>query len=140
MPSKTPRAADAVPMVVRVAHKAPSVIRVEGTIISRLRRPIRLEPSGYHSAQRVLWYREGGECWHVRPRMIYVPSLKTSIRDNFAHTPYGTRCTVAPSPRIPDTVDGTTVEHVTPVNRSVADVPHREVQQTNESMPPGVAN
>ena len=42
-------------MVVRVGHKAP-VVRVEGTIISRLRRPIRLEPSRYRSAQRALWY------------------------------------------------------------------------------------
>ena len=60
MPSKTPRAADAVPMVVRVAHKAPSVIRVEGTIISRLRRPIRLGPSRSNSTCRALCDREGG--------------------------------------------------------------------------------
>jgi len=34
-------------MVVRVGHKAP-VVRVEGTIISRLRRPIRLGGWGRH--------------------------------------------------------------------------------------------
>ena len=59
----------------RVAHQAPA-FEIEGTIISRLRRPIRPEPSRYRSAQRALWYREGGECWHVRPRMIYVPWTK----------------------------------------------------------------
>ena len=32
--------------------------------------------SRYLSAKRALWYREGGECWHVRPRMIYVPPTK----------------------------------------------------------------
>eukprot|EP00964_Phaeocystis_antarctica_P035399 scaffold20199_cov33-Phaeocystis_antarctica.AAC.2 len=41
-------------------------------LFSRLRRPIRLEPSRSHSAHRALSYREGGECWHVRPRMLYV--------------------------------------------------------------------
>ena len=61
-------------MVVRVGHKAPAsgVFEIEGTIISRLRRPIRLKPSRYRSAQRAPWYREGGECVPVRPRMIYV--------------------------------------------------------------------
>ena len=59
----------------RVTHQAPA-FEIEGTIISRLRRPIRLEPSRYRSAKRALWYREGGECWAVRPRMICVPSTK----------------------------------------------------------------
>ena len=39
--------------VARVDHQAPAS-EIEGTIISRLRRPIRLEPSRYHSAQRAL--------------------------------------------------------------------------------------
>ena len=39
--------------VARVAHQAPA-FEIKGTIISRLRRPIRLEPSRYHSAQRAL--------------------------------------------------------------------------------------
>ena len=74
-------------MVVRVGHKAPAV-RVEGTIISRLRRPIRLEPSRYRSAQRALWYREGGGRWHVRPRVLCVPSRKSLIRDFSGQTLY----------------------------------------------------
>jgi len=37
----------------RVAHQVPT-FEIEGTIISRLRQPIRLEPSRYHSAQRAL--------------------------------------------------------------------------------------
>eukprot|EP00964_Phaeocystis_antarctica_P049848 scaffold28872_cov55-Phaeocystis_antarctica.AAC.1 len=53
----------------RVAHQVPT-FEIGGTIISRLRWPIRLEPSRSHSAHRALCDREGGECWHVRPRMI----------------------------------------------------------------------
>ena len=44
------------------AGRVVPTFEIGGTIISRLRRPIRLEPSRYRSAQRVLWYREGGEC------------------------------------------------------------------------------
>ena len=60
-------------MVVRVVHQAPGV-RVEGTIISRLRRPIQAEPSRSHSACRALCDRKGGECWHVRPSVAKVAS------------------------------------------------------------------
>ena len=73
----------------RVTHQAPA-FEIEGTIISRLRRHIRLEPSRYRSAQRALWYREGGECWPVRPRMIYVPWTTWTKRApgrNIGHTP-----------------------------------------------------
>jgi len=76
-------------MVVRVGHKAPAV-RVEGTIISRLRRPIRLKTSRYRSAQRALWYREGGGWWHVRPRMLCVPSRKSSSGGYFKPDPVRT--------------------------------------------------
>eukprot|EP00964_Phaeocystis_antarctica_P135260 scaffold99632_cov43-Phaeocystis_antarctica.AAC.1 len=44
--------------------------------LSRLRRPIRLEPSRYRCVVWRGWYREGGECWHVRPRMLCVPRAK----------------------------------------------------------------
>ena len=37
----------------RVARQVPT-FEIEGTIISRLRQPIRLEPSRYHSALRAL--------------------------------------------------------------------------------------
>ena len=37
----------------RVTHQAPA-FEIQGTIISRLRRPIRLEPSRYHSAKCAL--------------------------------------------------------------------------------------
>ena len=58
-------------MVVRVGHKAP-VVRGEGTIISRLRRPIRLEPTRADRAHRALCDREGGGWWHVRPHACCV--------------------------------------------------------------------
>eukprot|EP00964_Phaeocystis_antarctica_P081675 scaffold51102_cov57-Phaeocystis_antarctica.AAC.1 len=62
----------------RVAHQAP-VFEIGGTIISRLRRSIQAEPSRSHSARRALCKREGGECWHVRPRMTYVPPTKARV-------------------------------------------------------------
>ena len=71
----------------RVTHQAPA-FEIGGTIISRLLRPIRLEPSRSHSARRALCDREGGECWPVRPRMIYVPPTKCALGRNKGHTPY----------------------------------------------------
>ena len=41
-----------------------------------------------HSARRALCDHEGGECWHVRPRMIYVPATKRASGDNNAQTLY----------------------------------------------------
>ena len=35
-----------------------------------------------------LSYREGGECWHVRPRVRYVPATKRVSGDNNAQPPY----------------------------------------------------
>eukprot|EP00964_Phaeocystis_antarctica_P131280 scaffold95162_cov36-Phaeocystis_antarctica.AAC.1 len=70
--------------------------------ISRLRRPIRLEPSRSHRAHCALSYREGGECWHVRcfigwrrcsrevltcSGMLYVPPTKCASGRNNAQTP-----------------------------------------------------
>ena len=69
----------------RVAHQVPT-FEIGGTIISRLRRPIRLEPARYRCVAWRGWYREGGECWHVRPRMIYVPPTKCASGDNDALT------------------------------------------------------
>eukprot|EP00964_Phaeocystis_antarctica_P048630 scaffold28154_cov56-Phaeocystis_antarctica.AAC.2 len=77
----------------RVAHQVPT-FEIEGTIISRLRRPTRLEPSRSHSAHRALCDREGGECWHVRPRMLYVPSTKRASGRNNAQTPQS-QCTAS---------------------------------------------
>ena len=34
-------------------------------------RPIQAEPSRSHSARRALYYREGGECWPVRPDLCF---------------------------------------------------------------------
>ena len=75
--------------VARVTHqgKRRRLRSLEGTIISRLRRPIQAEPSWSHSARRALCDHEGGECWPVRPRMIYVPSTKCASGDNNAQTP-----------------------------------------------------
>ena len=69
----------------QIAHQAPA-FEIEGTIISRLRRPIRAEPSWSHSARRALCDHEGGEYWHVRPRMICV-ERKYRHWDNIGHTP-----------------------------------------------------
>ena len=78
-----------------MAHQAPA-FEIQGTIISRLRRPIRLEPSRSHSAHRALWDREGGECWPVRPRMIYVPWTKRAPGRNIGHTLHGLLSVLAP--------------------------------------------
>jgi hypothetical protein len=82
----------------RVGHKAP-VVRVEGTIISRLRRPslgprpIRLEPSFSFTvrqrAARSISYREKVAGGVARPstRALRVPSRKIKIRHFSGHTP-----------------------------------------------------
>ena len=43
------------------------------------------------SAKRALWYREGGECWAVRPRMIYVPPASYVPRSPFISPPSNPR-------------------------------------------------
>ena len=35
---------------------------------------------GLKCTRRALWDREGGECWPVRPRMIYVPRMVPRVR------------------------------------------------------------
>ena len=55
-------------------HQSPAS-EIEGTIISRLRQPIRLGLSRYSTARSALYLtvmREGGGRWHVRPRVLCV--------------------------------------------------------------------
>jgi hypothetical protein len=54
--------------VVRVGRFV-GLSETQRTRCSRLLRPIRLKPSRYDSAQRVLSYREGGGRWPVRSRV-----------------------------------------------------------------------
>ena len=64
-----------------------------GTIISRLRRPIRLKPSRSHSARRALCDREGGG-WggtSVHACCVYPREKKGVIRAFSAHTLYRTK-------------------------------------------------
>jgi hypothetical protein len=56
---------------------------------SRLLRPIRLKPPRYNSAQRALFYREGGGRWPVRPRVRGVLSRKITCRGQVQPHPEG---------------------------------------------------
>ena len=69
-------------MVVRVGHKAP-VVRVEGTIISRLRRPIRLGPSRGKTARSALHLTVKVASVHgiaVFPRRVRMGVISTTPR------------------------------------------------------------
>eukprot|EP00964_Phaeocystis_antarctica_P036973 scaffold21117_cov77-Phaeocystis_antarctica.AAC.1 len=75
----------------QIAHQAPA-FEIEGTIISRLRRPIRAEPSRSHSARRALCDHEGGEWRHKdtqqAARLLRDSSTATQQCANNAQTRY----------------------------------------------------